>query len=395
MSTLFHDFAHGIRAGRGKNWRKSQSSVFAGDLYKFIGDFRFPESVDMAAIYSYGYHFPMAYRFQRDKNAEPWFYVNTSRYSVTTSQHQSDLNYAIGGVGTRIRLNRLMDERLANFHWLLVNDFDGKPKEEVIIDNILDIARNNLTSSLESVFSELGHVGPKSVFKQKTRSRFYDLKPDIAFMRSIINIMDERLPKRAIKRIRNQHKIIIAMISEYDMYESAIGLYEMKLAARKGKGDAPTDEMWSNLKSQDVLIKLQEARIKAANLRMKSEFKFLKERVRKFFDGDQTNSFTVYDVTLLRYLTDGTVQSSLHVETTIGQIRMAAKNAVARMCKTVEFDHALAGNWKTGEWIDECTKFKIGCHVFNKTFVERVAKCVNNDEVIAILDAKHQIGMKP
>jgi hypothetical protein len=49
--------------------------------------------IDGDTIYSYGHHFPMATR------TKDGFLVNSSKYSVSTSKHQSYVRGAIAGTG--------------------------------------------------------------------------------------------------------------------------------------------------------------------------------------------------------------------------------------------------------------------------------------------------------
>ena len=51
-------------------------------------------------IYSYGYHFPIASYQERKKKAA--VFVNDDKYSVSTTQHQSDVRHAISGGNTII-----------------------------------------------------------------------------------------------------------------------------------------------------------------------------------------------------------------------------------------------------------------------------------------------------
>lgn len=59
--------------------------------------------IDGDTIYSYGYHFPMATR------TKDGFLVNSSRYSVSTSKHQSYVRSALSGTGKPVKEIKIDD----------------------------------------------------------------------------------------------------------------------------------------------------------------------------------------------------------------------------------------------------------------------------------------------
>lgn len=53
--------------------------------------------IDQKAIYSYGYHFPIAYRTGKYINGNEIVLFNSYQYSNTTARHKSHVRYALSG----------------------------------------------------------------------------------------------------------------------------------------------------------------------------------------------------------------------------------------------------------------------------------------------------------
>lgn len=62
-----------------KRWRQQEKKYATASNMYYVGN----------AIYSYGYHFPMACITPIERDGKAVVFINNDRYSVTTSKHQS------------------------------------------------------------------------------------------------------------------------------------------------------------------------------------------------------------------------------------------------------------------------------------------------------------------
>lgn len=81
--------------------------------------------IENNAVYSYGYHFPLCVRLLNN-NSEFVFLVNTSKYSMTTSKHQTFLNRELLGFRTfnttTEKLKSIINNDTKTFNELILNE---------------------------------------------------------------------------------------------------------------------------------------------------------------------------------------------------------------------------------------------------------------------------------